>query len=711
MAKTEAGKQFLKSLGVAFYETNAANTFGEAVTKSLSSDELAKANVSIIDLKDTVDKSGAKELLAKYAHRLPQAEVAQCSGCGTIKHTKQSLASGTCSNCGGKVVMPREGAQDAAKEKEHADEEDGRHTLPGGQLLKSFSKLEEEPYELPSGSPLRGNGALTGSVKSHGFHVQSAKGGNTTRINVLVHKDHPVGAASPAVSAGVQGKFLPLETKAAIGREVAKQNPHLSSVEWGVDPGTAISKARMWDKDRMATSVGLVSVGKTKSKPTAEEIHARQMAKIDAALAARPVTKSLTATGRFETFFMSEDLEKAKPKLGSGKRFHEIEEKAKEEGEDDPAAVAAAIGRKKYGAKKMAAMASKGRKLHTHKAINFYLDKLEKGFSSDKEPAYYYKNSGQAVCPDCASRDDYERPAEDDSPAKCDVRSKIVGNIRKSLGATRFEDELRKSPRRKYSHPWDKYPGMPPEIVDGWKQLTGKTASGPDPMKSKSGITEDGKMHNWTDPNHPLHAAKIAFDWQQGFTKTSRYGDTKYNQHSQVHKERLAALGADSGTKRKAEIQENALRGAQSYMENQKKYGGFHTPHPAISVARGQHMESSVGRSHMTHEEVNHATEALRAHPQYAHMGDEVHHRLENFENFHEDAADAHEQKHGSTEGYHADATNIHPQLLSHLNSALGDSKNASHVSAYNVIHAAHMATKAHPAIGALTTDNRKKEV
>ena len=51
------------------------------------------------------------------------------------------------------------------------------------------------------------------------------------------------------------------------------------------------------------------------------------------------------------------------PKLGSGKRFENLTEAiSKRGGVTNPAAVAAAIGRKKYGAKKMAGMAAKGKK-------------------------------------------------------------------------------------------------------------------------------------------------------------------------------------------------------------------------------------------------------------------------------------------------------------------------------------------------------------
>ena len=49
-------------------------------------------------------------------------------------------------------------------------------------------------------------------------------------------------------------------------------------------------------------------------------------------------------------------------KLGSGKRFKAVMASAKAGGARDPAAVAAVVGRKKYGKKKMAKLSAKGRK-------------------------------------------------------------------------------------------------------------------------------------------------------------------------------------------------------------------------------------------------------------------------------------------------------------------------------------------------------------
>jgi hypothetical protein len=55
-------------------------------------------------------------------------------------------------------------------------------------------------------------------------------------------------------------------------------------------------------------------------------------------------------------------VERRKPKLGSGARFKALTTKLKKRGAKNPKALAAYIGRKKYGSKKMAAMAKKGRK-------------------------------------------------------------------------------------------------------------------------------------------------------------------------------------------------------------------------------------------------------------------------------------------------------------------------------------------------------------
>ena len=49
-------------------------------------------------------------------------------------------------------------------------------------------------------------------------------------------------------------------------------------------------------------------------------------------------------------------------RLGGGGRFEMVKAAAKKGGAKNPAAVAAMVGRKKYGAKKMAKMAAAGRK-------------------------------------------------------------------------------------------------------------------------------------------------------------------------------------------------------------------------------------------------------------------------------------------------------------------------------------------------------------
>ena len=59
---------------------------------------------------------------------------------------------------------------------------------------------------------------------------------------------------------------------------------------------------------------------------------------------------------------MKSPKKKRKPTLGSGARFKVLTAQLKKRGAKNPKALAASIGRKKYGPKKMASMAQKGRK-------------------------------------------------------------------------------------------------------------------------------------------------------------------------------------------------------------------------------------------------------------------------------------------------------------------------------------------------------------
>lgn len=54
-------------------------------------------------------------------------------------------------------------------------------------------------------------------------------------------------------------------------------------------------------------------------------------------------------------------MAKRKPRLGSGKRFAALKSKLAKRGARNPGALAAYIGRRKYGAKRMARWAAKGR--------------------------------------------------------------------------------------------------------------------------------------------------------------------------------------------------------------------------------------------------------------------------------------------------------------------------------------------------------------
>jgi hypothetical protein len=55
---------------------------------------------------------------------------------------------------------------------------------------------------------------------------------------------------------------------------------------------------------------------------------------------------------------------KKAPKLGSGKRFKKLANNLARKGIRDPDALAASIGRKKFGNKKMENLAKKGRERH-----------------------------------------------------------------------------------------------------------------------------------------------------------------------------------------------------------------------------------------------------------------------------------------------------------------------------------------------------------
>ena len=59
---------------------------------------------------------------------------------------------------------------------------------------------------------------------------------------------------------------------------------------------------------------------------------------------------------------MKSPKKKPKPTLGSGARFNSLTKKLKKGGAKNPKALAAHIGREKYGNKRMAEMAAKGRK-------------------------------------------------------------------------------------------------------------------------------------------------------------------------------------------------------------------------------------------------------------------------------------------------------------------------------------------------------------
>ncbi len=63
-----------------------------------------------------------------------------------------------------------------------------------------------------------------------------------------------------------------------------------------------------------------------------------------------------------QAHLIGQSQDNMKAKLGSGTRFKAVEKSAAKSGASNPAAVAAAVGIKKYGKKRMEEMASAGRK-------------------------------------------------------------------------------------------------------------------------------------------------------------------------------------------------------------------------------------------------------------------------------------------------------------------------------------------------------------
>ena len=73
----------------------------------------------------------------------------------------------------------------------------------------------------------------------------------------------------------------------------------------------------------------------------------------------------------------AETAEEQKPKLGSGKRFQQLVKQLKDRGVRDPEALAAWIGRKKYGKQKFQKLAAQGRKESLDFAIQTILDEAD----------------------------------------------------------------------------------------------------------------------------------------------------------------------------------------------------------------------------------------------------------------------------------------------------------------------------------------------
>ena len=98
------------------------------------------------------------------------------------------------------------------------------------------------------------------------------------------------------------------------------------------------------------------------STPASEKLPERVAPKSAPKRRIVPVKAHLRKPAKPKAKPMKKHPAKKMPKLGSGERFAALKAQAGRSGARNPAAVAAAAGRKKYGPAKMASMAAEGRR-------------------------------------------------------------------------------------------------------------------------------------------------------------------------------------------------------------------------------------------------------------------------------------------------------------------------------------------------------------
>lgn len=317
-----------------------------------------------------------------------------------------------------------------------------------------------------------------------------------------------------------------------------------------------------------------------------------------------------------------------------------------------------------------------------------------------------------------------------------DTVAKAIGVTLEASLRGYLEADFFKSPRRAASRGTNVPPeGMPEELHAGWHALAGlknsdKVDKVPNPKfdPSKGGGRGNSKMivrSSWTDPDHPHHAAYRAHGWMAGATTLQRYGDAarRDKNGNPVISQRMGhdmatlsaaakkAVAAREHVKRTADAaasnpefaahldeQHAHVKAVQEHYERLGQFSSIKTPHPSVAAARDATITAAVGRSHLTHEEVQHVSEAIRAHVAGGgKLSDSAAMRAEHFDNHHDDAADSHLEDHGSYEGYHVPLTTIHPEHLATAEAALGASKNKAHIGTHAKVAAALDAVKQHP--------------
>lgn len=239
------------------------------------------------------------------------------------------------------------------------------------------------------------------------------------------------------------------------------------------------------------------------------------------------------------------------------------------------------------------------------------------------------------------------------------------GIIAKSLGAKTFIDVLEKSPRRARSNPTNTPPeGMPEEMHHSWRAFAGVPQS---------------VMAKWKNPEHEMHHAYLAKEWTRINTNLNRYGVKHAHQEHTPEsvKARIAKrMATVNAAKQGMENQRLA------FAEHMKKIEGVRSIHHVsldTEKARTAYITEKAGQGHLNYEQGNHLIAALGDYQRAGKMGEREILRAANFKEHFHDAADAHQEKTGSYEGFKQQLVHLHPHMADLAHRAMQHSSDAAH--------------------------------